>query len=302
VPQQLWATNSLGGFFSNNELSRQLRYQAQPTQRFRQFVQVKGAKGAQRGDSLFFDKARNLATAGGTLVETNTIPETNFQIQQGTLTITEYGNAIPWTGKLESLSEFDVENAVLVALRNDQSKVLDSAAAAQFTAAELVAVNSASGTVPITTNGTATATASVNLSGANVRLIADDARRRNIPFYDGSKYVCIGSVNLLSGMHGDTAAGGWQEISKYTAEHAANIFRGEIGSFYMVRFVEETNVLSNVIGNGSVLGEGVLFGADAVMEGVAIPEEIRANVPQDFGRDQKLAWYTQVPASLAIAA
>lgn len=269
-----------------------MRVVAQPTQRVRQFVQVKGAKGASRGDRLYFDKVQNLATAGGTLVETSTIPSTNFTILQGTLTITEYGNSIPWTGKLESLGEFDVENSVLVALRNDMGKVLDSAAAAQFTAAELRAVCTASGAAAaLTSNGTFTATATADLTSASLRSIADDARKRNIPFYDGSSYVCIGSVELLNDMHSDSGTGGWVDISKYTAEHAANLFRGEIGKFYFVRFVEETNYFSNTVGNGSAHGQGVLFGADAVMEGIAVPEEIRANVPQDFGRDQKLAWY-----------
>ena len=265
-------------------------------------MQVKGAKGAKRGDLFYFDKAGNVATAGGTLIETNTIPETQFTIGRGTLTITEHGNAIPWTGKLESLSEFDVENTVLVALKNDMGKVLDSRAAIQFTSAELKAVNSLSTSVVITANGTATVTATANLSAANLREIVDDARKRNIPFYDGNNYVCIGSVELLSGMHTDTASGGFLTVAQYTSSFADRIFRGEIGNFYMTRFVEETNFLPNNIGNATAYGAGLLFGADAVMEGVAVPEEIRANVPQDFGRDQKLAWYPTMPALSAMAA
>ena len=41
MPSQLFGTNSLGGFFTNNELSLQLRIKAQPLKRFRQFVQIK---------------------------------------------------------------------------------------------------------------------------------------------------------------------------------------------------------------------------------------------------------------------
>lgn len=89
---QLWATNSLGGFWSNNEFSKQFRAVAQPTMRLRAAVQIKGAKGARAGDKLYFDKRANVTTAGGTLTETATIPETQFVTKQGTLTITEYGD------------------------------------------------------------------------------------------------------------------------------------------------------------------------------------------------------------------
>ena len=33
------------------------------------------------------------------------------------------------------------------------------------------------------------------------------------------------------------------------------------------------------------------FGADTVMEAVAVPEEIRAKIPTDFGRDNAIGWY-----------
>ncbi|KKL79134.1 hypothetical protein LCGC14_2017860, partial [marine sediment metagenome] len=71
----------------------------------------------------------------------------------------------------------------------------------------------------------------------------------------------------------------------------APLFRGEVGHYYKTRFIEETNVLVNTIGSGSVFGEAVFFGADSVREGVAIPEEIRIDIPKDFGRDQGIAWY-----------
>ncbi len=68
-----------------------MRFVSQPLKRFRAAVQVKGAKGARRGNLLYFDKNANLTTAGAVLTETSTIPETQFLIRQGTLTIAEYG-------------------------------------------------------------------------------------------------------------------------------------------------------------------------------------------------------------------
>lgn len=44
----------------------------------------KEAIGKGRGETWNFDKTGNVSTQGGTLVETNTIPETQFVTNQGT--------------------------------------------------------------------------------------------------------------------------------------------------------------------------------------------------------------------------
>jgi hypothetical protein len=81
------------------------------------------------------------------------------------------------------------------------------------------------------------------------------------------------------------------DVSKYTDVLAGDLFRGEVGMFYTVRIVEETNVLSNSVGTSAGHGEAVIFGDDAVKEVVAIPEELREKIPTDYGRSQGLAWY-----------
>jgi N4-gp56 family major capsid protein len=272
-------------------LSERLRHVSQPLFMFRQFVDVKEAMGRNRGDTFLFDKAQNVASQGGTLVETNTIPQTQFATQQGTVTITEYGNSVPFTGKVEALTQWQIESIVEQKLRDDMVKVLESSAGAQYTATEYVAVCTATNSVVFTTNGTATATAAANLTAANTRSIVDFMKKKLVPKYDGRNYICIASVAALSGMHADAGTGGWVDVSKYTGEYAKNIHNGEVGTFYQTRFVEETGYLSNTIGTGSVLGQACFFGADAVYEAVAIPEEIRVKTSVDYNRDMGLAWY-----------
>ena len=266
---QLFGTNSLGGFYSNDELSRQMRLVAQPLKRFRNFVQVKGAKGAQKGRHLLFDKNRDLSTHGATLNETSTIPETNYTVGQGTLTLNEYGQAVPWTGFLKSLSEFDVEDAVMLNLKNSMARYLDSQAGAAFTGAELVAQCASTASVVFTTNGTATTTANSDLTAYNWRKIADEMQGRNIPYYDGSNYIVIGSIKAISGLFNDAATAGFVDVHKYVGEFAGSIVRGEAGSYYGGRFVKETNFLDNSIGSSAAFGQAIAIGADAVMEGIA---------------------------------
>jgi N4-gp56 family major capsid protein len=288
---QVWSVNTLGGYHAVPYLSERIRSLAQPMFRFRQFVDVKEAIGKGKGDTWLFDKTGNVQTQGGVLLETNTIPETQFVTNQGTGSITEYGNSIPFTSKMTTLGQFSLEPMVEQKLRDDMVKVLESGCGAQFVATEYVGVCVNTASTAITTNGTATATATGDLTASNVRGFVDYFKKRNIPKYDGRNYICVASTAALSGFHNDTGTGGWIDISKYTGEYVKNIFEGEVGTFYGVKFVEETGYLSNTIGSGSTHGQAVLFGMDNVYEAVSIPEEIRVKVSTDYGRDQGLAWY-----------
>ena len=284
MSQQLWATNSLGGYLGNSVLSKQIRHAAQPIMKFRQFVDAEGAVGKNRNDTYLFNKISNISTAGGTLVETATIPKRNYTIKQGQLTITEYGNAIPFTLKAQTLAQVSVPDIVKTVLRNDLAKVLDSAAAAQFKTADYKATVSNTATTTFGSAGAAVATSSGSMSDKNVRDVIDRMKTLNIPRYDGSNYICIASTNSLRGLYDFFE-------SKIMQTDARPLASGEVGTYYATRFIEETNVLVNTLGSGSTDGEAVFFGADAVREGIAIPEEIRIDLPKDFGRDQGIAWY-----------
>lgn len=282
--QQIWATSSLGGYLSNNELSAQIRYRAQTMQKFRQFVTMEPAAGANRGDKVFFNKISNISTAGGTLTETTTIPKRNFTITQGTLQLAEYGNSVPFTLKVKTLSDVQVPEIVRTVLRNDMAVVLDSAAAAQFKTNDYIATITNTATTTFGSAAAALATAGANMSDKNVRDIVDKMKVLNIPKYDGENYIAVCSTNSIRGLYDFFEA-------KAQNTTMAPLYRGEVGSYYGCRFVEETNFLGNADGSNGLYGEAVFFGADAVREGVAIPEEIRIGIPSDYGRDQGIAWY-----------
>ncbi len=59
-----------------------------------------------------------------------------------------------------------------------------------------------------------------------------------------------------------------------------------------MRFIEtnHANALGTV-GTNSVLGEGVVFGRDSVALAEVQTPEMRAAIPQDFGRSRAVAWY-----------
>ena len=282
--QQIFATNSLGGFFTNNQLSQQIRYKAQSLQKFRQFVDMENSAGANRGNKVFFDKISNISTAGGTLVETDTIPKRNYTILQGTLTMTEYGNSIPFTQKVKTLADIQVPETIRTVLTNDMKVVLDSAAATQFMTNDYIATITNTATTTFGSSGTKVATAGANMSDKNVRDIIDQMKKIFIPTRSDGLYACVASTNSIRGLYDF-----WEAKAQLTTMDP--LYIGEVGRYYGCRFVEETNFLSNADGSNGLYGEACFFGSDAVREGIAIPEEIRVGIPTDFGRDQAIAWY-----------
>ena len=288
MAQQQWVTNTLGGYLANPVLSRTIRHAAQPMTRFRQYVKIKESFGSKRGDTVLFDRYANVTDQGGTLIETNTMQETTVLISQGTATVTEYGNAVPYTGKLDALSEFSVRNDITVALRNDQAKVIDAAAGAAFAATKAYYQPLTATTGTHTTNGAWGATSTVNVSIFHIKEVVDFMKDTLlVPKFDGMDYICIATTKFLRGLKDDDE---WIDPHKYVDTKA--LYDGEVGRFYGVRFIEETNYMTNGGTSGTTTGIGAIFGADAVKEIVAVPEEIRAKVGTDYGRSLGLAWYS----------
>lgn len=287
MAQQLWVTDTLGGYMGCPKLSRELRHAAEPMMRFRQFCRIKEAFGKNKNDTIFFDKISKISTAGGTLIETDTMPRRNFIVVRGTAVITEYGNAIPFTGKLEALAEFDVDNATTRVLRNDEASVLDNAVADQFQASLAKYTCYTTTTYALATDGTADQTATADLNDYHVKNIVDQLKKWDVQPYDNEgNYICIASVQALRGLRDDTS---FVQALRYGKPEY--LFTGEVGKYMGVRFIEETNALSNILGSGSAHGEAVVFGDDAVLEAIAVPEEVRYDTPKDFGRNKAIAWY-----------
>jgi N4-gp56 family major capsid protein len=304
MSSQLWAVNTLGGYFYSLNLSDELRQALQPMVKFRQFCDVKDAsqQGKKKGDTFTWDIVSNVATQGGQLTETNTMPETNFTIGQGTLTMNEYGNSVPYSGKLEDLGKFSVKDTVMKALKNDATKVMDAAAHQQFNRTLLRVVGTSSTTISLSTNGTATGTNSQAFNTNHVKLIVDTMKERNIPAYSGDDYYALAWPTTYR-----TVKNSLETLHQYTEKGLTMIMNGEIGRYENVRFVEQTNVPKggaadsttfNAFANTADAWNGgfsdwiFFFGEDTVAEGIATPEEIRAKIPTDYGRSKGVAWYS----------
>lgn len=287
---QIWVTNSLAGYMYSDNLSKELRMAVQPLVKFRQFCDVKDAvmQGKSKGDTFHWNVYSDIATQGTTLVETTTMPESQFTISQGTMTITEFGNSVPYTGKLDDLSEHPVKEIINKVLKNDAKKAFDIAAHAQFNATPLRVVptgGTATDTVVLTTNGTATATNNVAMGKDHVKAIVDVMKERNIPAYQGDDYFAIGHPTTFRKLKNDL-----ETLHQYVDKGFTMIMNGEIGRYEGCRFIEQTNVAKQAFTNAKS-NFAFFFGEDTVAEAIAVPEEMRGKIPTDFGRSKGIAWY-----------
>jgi len=273
----------------SDELSDFLRTELQPMSRFRQFCDIKEGKGKGAGElftwNLYSDVAEDASDTG--IDETESMPETNFTISQGTLTITEFGNSVPFTKKLDDLSKHPVKEVINKVLKHDARKTLDRAAYNQFNATlltvaptagtELTAVTVETGGVSVTNN--------VELRNTHVKLISDEMSERDITPFFQDDYFAIGRPGTFRTFKNDLEA-----IHQHVESGAQLIYNGEVGRYEGIRFIEQTNVPSEGFSNGK--SDAVFFfGADTVAEAIVEPEQIRGKIPTDFGRSRGVAWY-----------
>lgn len=302
---QLWAIPSEGGYLYADQLSDNLRMQVQALTKFRQFCDAKDGsqKGLNRGDTFAWDVFTPLGRRGTRLQENETMPESGFTIRQGSLTVTEFGQAVPYSAKLTSLAKHDVINIIDKALKNDARLCFDAEAYIQFDAGVLTVAptggNSATA-VTLETTG-CTITNNIAMAKEHVKAISDVMKERNIPPFMGDDYFAISHPTTLRGVKN-----GLESIHLYTETGLGRIMRGEIGRYESFRFVEQNSIPKGGAVNSLTFDpiQGVaapwanalsswcyFFGEDTVTEAVCIPEEIRAKLAGDYGRSKGIAWY-----------
>ena len=283
---QVWQTSALGGFMWAPNLSRKLRTALQPMVRFRQFCDAREAFGLGKGDTFNWNVYSDVQTQGGTLAETATMPESNFTITQSSLTITEYGNSVPFTKKLDDLSEHPVTEIIHKVLKNDARKALDAAANAQFELTPIRVVGDTASSISVTENGIPSGAPVGEFNNTHAKLIADEMAERDIPTFDGNNYFAIARPTTLRNFKDNL-----ELIHQYVSEGWHVIMNGEKGRYEGIRYTEQTNIPSE----GWANSDGIFFfGADTVVEAFAIPEEIRGKIPTDYGRSRGIAWYAEL--------
>lgn len=290
---QVWETNTAGGYMYSGELSSVLRNSLQPMTRFVQHCDADDFtdKGLHAGEAFQWNIYSDVSQQGGRLQENQRMPETGFTITQGSGTIYEFGNSVPYSGKLDDLSAHPVKQIIHKALKNDATKAFEAEARAQFAATKLTVGpdggNSATA-INLETTGTHSETNNLAMNNVHVKLISDQMKERDIPVFADGNYRCIGRPSTFRGFKDDL-----ESLHSYVDQGFGMILNGEVGRSYEgVRFFEQTAIASQGWTNAKS-DEAFFFGEDTVIEAIVCPPEIRGKLPGDFGRDKGVAWYAE---------
>lgn len=290
MANQTWSFDAPSGTYKNHAMSSDLRKASIAESKFMQFVKPENGYGKKKGESVTITRVRNLALpANGKLTEGVKIPEDILALSTIAITVVEWGRAVPFSSLAEDLSVFNLENVIQRALKDQMKLVMDGAACDAFQNAKVKYRPTGVASATITYDGVVSANAiGSNLNVYHIEQIRDEMYANlHVPAFEGDDYIGLVSTKAKRGIVSDP---NWEEWHKYT--DPASKYNSEIGKLENIRFIEINNLgaLSGSLGSG-VLGEAVIFGADAVAMALVQDPELRAMVPQDFGRSKAVAWY-----------
>lgn len=292
MAQFTWTFHAPSGTYKNHRLSSRLFMAGVENSIFMDHVSPAEGYGRNAGETVTLTRVRNVTEpTSADLDETMRIPEDDFQLSVRSITVKELGRSIPFTSLSGDLSKYDLDNPIQRKLKDQMRLVLDTKAATAFKEAKVKYAPTGTLATPtnnIAVNGTFGATAARNMQMFDVEQIRDYLfDDLNADPAENGDYIGIFRTLGLRGIKNDPA---WADWHKYTDPQAK--FNGEVGRIESVRFIESNHAKAlGKVGTGSALGEGVIFGADAVTMAEAMAPELRAAIPTDFGRLKAVAWY-----------
>lgn len=289
MAQFQWQFDAPTGTFKQHALSQRLYEAAVQRSVFVDHCRPVEGFGKKQGENVTLTRISNIAEpTSANLIEGERIPEDTFVVTTTSITVKEIGRSVPFTSFAQDLSFFDIENPIQNKLIDQMRLVLDTKASVAFKAGLIKYTPTGFSSETVTTNGTPGAQATENMNVYHCEEIRDYMfDTLNVPPADGEDYVGIFRTLGMRGIKRDPA---WETWHKYTDPQAK--YNAEVGRLENIRFIETNHSTAlGKIGASSVLGEGVVFGQDAVAMAEVLTPEMRAGIPQDFGRSKAVAWY-----------
>jgi N4-gp56 family major capsid protein len=286
-----WEWDMPSGVGKNHALSDKMRQAAVAESKFMQFVTPEPNYGRRRGESINIPRVKAVAVPTSvTLSEGTRIPTDTFVVNYRAVTVDEIGRSVQFTHKSELLAHFDLKDKIQAELMRQLKLALDIKAATAFKAGQIIYIPTSVSAGTFDTDGAASTTALVNLTVAHLKTIRDYmSDSLHVPGYGGGdRYIVLASTKACRGLKNDPEFLEWNKFG-----NADKFFKGQVGMIENCDVIEvnHTSALSNTKGSGSILGEAVFFGDDAVTMAEAEACELRAAIPADYGREQGCAWY-----------
>lgn len=304
-----------GGYVTNPKLSEDTFKVAQPMMYLRRFVKKLRVKGKMGGDKVNFPKFGNLDQEYATtpLVEGVPMGESLQSVTQGELTLDEWGRALPFSHKIEVLSDYNLDPGYREALGDHFAKTYNYRVGAKLKSTFVKVVPNATSSAGTgetvttsdtnkylhwTTDGTIVSTASRTLEAADFAAIKGKmVDTWHIPPFKGPaegpefEYIVVSTETAIQKYLADAVI---REDLRYAdmgaGKNAARI-SGKFPVWNGFLFVKDNQAISSVLGATAVPGETIIMGRAPVVEVVAEAMNIRVKTPDDYGRSKGLAWY-----------
>jgi N4-gp56 family major capsid protein len=290
-----WTFDAPSGVYKDHTLSSKIREAAIADAQFMRFARPESGFGKGKGQSITITKVFPLALAAR-VSELDRLPSGRPAITTTSITVSEWGFKIPMTEFEKNLTHFDLTNQFQRVLRDQMKLTMDDMVADAFKSTPIKYTPQTTGAVINTASTFSTANA--NLSIADLRQIHDYLRGLKAPKYKNGKYVGILSTKAARGIKNDPEYKDWQAPTDSGPFKDGRL--RDVEGFMLIE-TNNTDSLDDTMGTGSVLGEAVFFGEDAVALATVDEPELRAGIPEDLGRFRDVGWVGTLEAGLVWA-
>ena len=213
------------------------------------------------GTSLKFAVYANLAAATTALTETSDVtPLALANPSQVSVTVTEYGNAVEQTEKVNMATFSSIDTMIGDALAYNAADTLDQLVATALTGGTVVKYGGSR-------TSTATLTATDVLSTTMLRKAQTTLLESNAQPRVGDLYTLFIHPRQAFDLRAETGAGGFVDIHKYTTDNVGNLLTGTIGVLEGFQVVQTSRVPSTTSGASSAtVYSAVAVGKEALLE------------------------------------
>lgn len=213
------------------------------------------------GTTLKFAVYDNLTAATTALTETSDVtPVALGNPSQVTVTVTEYGNAVEQTEKVNLAAFSDIDTMIGDAIAFNAADTLDKLVATALIGGTVVKYGGSR-------TSTGTLTASDVLSTTMLRKAQTALLEANAQPRVGDLYTLFIHPRQAFDLRAETGSGGFVDIHKYTTENVGNLLTGTIGVLEGFQVVQTTRVPSAAEGASSAtVYKAVAVGKEALLE------------------------------------
>ena len=291
-----WTSTVPGGVMKSHAIGDPLIKAATENSVFFEHANLVTNFGLHQGETVTFERLSRPAEKSSYVIgETDRVPIREIVITTVSGTVEEIGQGIRYTDFARQLNKFDLQEPIQQDLRDELTLALDTIIASGFRTGQHKYSVTGQASGQLQAGGTFTVTSKSNLKVWHLEEIYDTLwDTLNAKPASGKDYVGIFRHKSLRGIHRDPD---FREPYQYI--NAEKLMNFEVGRVSNIRLIDTNHVKAlGIVGTGSVLGEGVVFGADALKLAEIVRPELVLGRDDDFGRKESVAFLGKLKAFL----